>query len=91
MLYYDRIEASEGINVNKTGELKVWYFSLLLFLDKTFKFQSDVCNGCHDVSMMSKNLNHISILNIHGANYCCIISRISKSEAVNLMQNINLT
>ena len=31
MLYYDRTEASEGINVNKTGELKVWYFSLLLF------------------------------------------------------------
>ena len=26
-----------------------------------------------------------------GADYRCIISRISKSEAINLMQNINLT
>ena len=41
--------------------------------------------------MMSMNLSDIAILNIHGADYRCIISRISKSEAINLMQNINLT
>ena len=40
--------------------------------------------------MMSMNLSDIAILNIHGADYRCIISRISKSEAINLMQNINL-
>ena len=37
------------------------------------------------------NLSDIAILNIKSADYCCIISRISKSEAINLMQNINLT
>ena len=32
MLYYDRIEVSEGNDVNKTSELKrVWYLSLLVF------------------------------------------------------------
>ena len=31
------------------------------------------------------NLNDIAILNNKGADYCCIISRISKSEAINLM------
>ena len=41
--------------------------------------------------MMSMNLSDIAILNIKGADYCCIISRISKSEAINLMLNINLT
>ena len=41
--------------------------------------------------MMSMNLNDIAILNIKNANYLCIISRISKSEAINLMQNIDLT
>ena len=41
--------------------------------------------------MMSMNLSDIAILNIHGADYRRIISRISKSEAINLMQNINLT
>ena len=37
------------------------------------------------------NLSNIVILNIKGANYCCIISGISKNEAINLMQNIDLT
>ena len=32
-----------------------------------------VCNGCHELLMMSKNLNDIGILNINGINYRCII------------------
>ena len=36
------------------------------------------------------NLSHIAILNIYGVDYRCIISRVSKSEAINLMQNINM-
>ena len=54
-------------------------------------FQPDVFNGCHDVLMVSMNLSDIAILNIHDANYCFIISRISKNEAKNLMQNIDVT
>ena len=51
MLYCDRIDVSEGNDVNKkilSNEcisIHYWYF-----LDKGFRFQS--CNGCHDVSMM---------------------------------------
>ena len=46
MLYYDRINVSEGIDVKKTSESKecdishYWYF-----LDKGFTFLPDVCNG----------------------------------------------
>ena len=50
-----------------------------------------MCNGCHDLIMMSLNLSDIAILNIKGYDYCGTISRISKSEAINLMQNIDLT
>ena len=87
MLYYDGIDASEEIDVNKTNESKeydichYWYF-----LDKGFKFQPHVYKGCHDLLMMSINLNYIAILNIHDVDYDCIISRISKSEVVNLLQ-----
>ena len=35
------------------------------------------------------NLSNIAILNIRGADYCCIIGRIKKSENINLMQNID--
>ena len=41
--------------------------------------------------MMSMNLNNIAIWNIKIADYCSVISGISKSEAINVMQNINLT
>ena len=56
------------------------------FLDKKFKFQPGVCNGCHDVLMMSMN-----ILNIYGADYCYIISGISKNQVISLMESIDLT
>ena len=48
---------------------KVQYFSLLAFLDKEFKFQSDVCNGCHGVLLVSMNLINIVFLNICGVEY----------------------
>ena len=88
MLYYDRID--EGIDVNKTSESKEcdvchhWYF-----LDKCFKFQPDVCSGCHDVLMISMNLSDIVFLKVFDVDYRCIISGISKSEAINLLQNID--
>ena len=37
------------------------------------------------------NLDYIAILNIKGYDYGCIISLISKYEAINLMQNVELT
>ena len=40
---------------------------------------------------MSMNLSDIAISNIEGSDYRCIISGISKSKAINLMQDINLT
>ena len=41
--------------------------------------------------MMSVNFSNIAILNIKGSDYRCIISLISKNEAINLMQNADLT
>ena len=92
MPYYDRIDVSEGIDINKTSASQecnichCWYF-----LDKGFKFQPYLCNGCHDILMLSINLGNINILKSHGIDYWCIINRISKSEAINLMQNIDLS
>ena len=53
-------------------------------------FQPNVCNRCHDLLTISINFSDIAILNNNGSDYCCIISRISKSEAINLMQNTDL-
>ena len=41
--------------------------------------------------MMSVSLSDIAILNINGSDYCCIISLISKNEAINVLRNTDLT
>ena len=41
--------------------------------------------------MWSTNLSDIAILNIKGSDSRCIIGLISKNEAINLMQNADLT
>ena len=41
--------------------------------------------------MVYMKLSNIAVLSINGADYCCIITGISKSEAINLMQNIFLS
>ena len=63
-----------------------WYF-----LNYSFKFQPNVCNRCRFLLIMSINLSDISILNIKSSDYHYIISLISKNEAINVMQNADLT
>ena len=41
--------------------------------------------------MMSINISDIAVLNFKGSDYHFIISFISKNEAMNLMQNADLT
>ena len=41
--------------------------------------------------MMLISINDIAISNIRRIKYCCIINRISKSEAVNVLSNADLT
>ena len=53
--------------------------------------QPNVYNRCHDLLMMSVNLSDIAILNIKGSDLSLIIRLISKNEAINLMQNADLT
>ena len=90
MLYFYRIDVSEGIDFNKKSASKdcdichSWYF-----LDKGFKLQPYVCNECHDVLMMSLNLDGIVILNIHCVDFCCNINGIDKSESINFLISIN--
>ena len=57
------------------------------FLDKEFRFQLAACNSCHN-ELISIDLNSIN-LNIHDADYCCIINEISKLSH-KFIKNANL-
>ena len=61
MLQYEKIDASEGIDVNKTSASKecelchYWFFK-----DFGFKFEGHVCNRCHDLLTMAYSLKKYS-------------------------------
>ena len=58
MLYFDRIDVSEGIDVNKTSRSREYHIChYWYFLNYSFKFQPNVCNRCHDLLMMPTNLD----------------------------------
>ena len=88
MLQYDRIDVSQGIDINKTSKSKecmlchYWCFKNL-----GYKFQPYLCNGCHVVSMMTYELKNIAILNAKVVDYRCILFVISRDEAVNRLNN----
>ena len=71
--------------IKQANQKSVIFFTIGIFLDKSFMFQPNVYNRCQDLLMMSMNLSDIAILNMKSADYPCITSRISKSEAIILI------
>ena len=72
--------------------IKQIYQISVIFVSMVFlKFQQNFCNRCHYLLMMSINLRDIAVLNIEGSDCHCIISLNRKNEAINLLQNTDLT
>ena len=57
------------------------------FFNHGFKFQDSICNGCHDLTMLSLNIRNTAVITVKNVDYHCIIHNISKSEAINLLEN----
>ena len=90
MLYDRRIGISEGIDINKWNASKEFNISHYWYFSTVYLFQLYFWNGCHNVLMMSLKLSVIAILSINSVDYCCIITGISKYEAVNVLQKADL-
>ena len=67
MLEYDRIGISKGIDITKTNASKecdiCHYWN---FLDKNFKYEPYLCNGCHHLMLKAMNFNDVAIVSIKG-------------------------
>ena len=92
MLYFNRIYVSEGIGVNKKCIAKECIICLYLYSrclqclmspTRCLQWASWCINGFYEPYQFS-------ILNIHGVDYCCIISGTGKSETKDLFKNANL-
>ena len=88
MLQYQKIDVSEGIDVNKTSASKECeYYHYWFFKDVGFKFEEHVCNGCHNLLTMAHSLKNIAILSAKGATFGCLLMGISKNEALKRLSN----
>ena len=87
MLYYERIDISKGIVLAKGNNSKECMICHYWFFNHGFKFQDSVCNGCHDLTMLNAHISDIAIITIKNVDYRCNIHNISKSEAINLLEN----
>ena len=91
MLEYDRIDISEGIDVNKTNASKecdicyYWYFK-----DIGFKYEPYLCNGCHDLVQKAMNFNDVAVVSVKGSNYRILFWYMSKDGGINIMNNFDL-
>ena len=88
MLEYDRIDISEGIDINKSYASKecdichYWYF-----LDKNFNYEPYLCNDWHDLMQKAMNFNDVAIVSIKGNDYRIHFWYMSKDDAISMMNN----
>ena len=91
MLEYDRIDISEGIDINKTSALKkcdichCWYL-----IDKNFNYEPYLCNGCHDLMQKAMNFNDVTIASVKGNDFRIHFWCISENDTISMMNNSDL-
>ena len=91
MLAYERIDISDGINVNKSYESKecmfchYWYF-----LNKNVSYGPYLCDGCYNMTQNCNKLKNIAIIHIQKSVYRIFFLFMNKYEAKKLMANSNI-
>ena len=91
MLEYDRIDISEGVDVDMSDKSKecmlchYWYF-----LNKNFSYGPYLCDGCYNIMQKSINFRNIAIVHVKKSVYRICFLYISKREVKRLMTNSNL-
>ena len=71
MVYYNRIDISEGIDLaksNNSKECMIWF----LIMDSNFKILY-----AHDLAMLRVHISDIAIITVKNVDYDCITHNIS--------------
>ena len=92
MLTYEKIDISDGINVDKSDKSKecmlchYWYF-----LDKDFNYGPYLCHKCYNMMQKCNKPKNIAIVHVKESVYRIYFLFMSKHEAKKLMTNSDLT
>ena len=88
MKQYEKIDASEGIDINKTStSKKCVLYHYWFFKDVGFKFEEHICNRYHDLLTMAYSLKNVAILSAKGTAFRCLLIGISKNEVLKKLNN----
>ena len=89
MVEYDRIDLSEGIDVNRNilTSKKYYLCGYWYFINKNFNYQKYMCNGCHDLSTKAISMYTFCMGYNNGNAYRINFAIMSKNGALNLIKN----
>ena len=88
MLEYEKIDITEGIDVDMSNKSKecmlchYWYF-----LNKTFSYGPYLCDGCNNMMQKSISSKNIAIVHIKKSVYRIYFRYMSKRKAEKLINN----
>ena len=91
MLEYDKIDISEGTDINKTNEPKeckichYWYFK-----DIGYEYEPLLCNGSHGLMQKAVSFNDVDIVYVKGSVYRIHFWYMGKDDAIHIMNNSSL-
>ena len=69
MSYQDRIDIRKGTDLAKSNNNRKCMICHYWFLNHGYNFQDYEYNGCHDLAMLSVNINDIAIVTVKNVNY----------------------
>ena len=91
MLKYDKIDISEGTDLNKTNKSKecmfchYWYY-----LNKNFSYGPFTCDGCYNIVQKSIDFKDIAIIYVKKTAYRVYFKDVTKHKANTLINKFNL-
>ena len=91
MIKYDKIDITEGIDLNETNKSKKCMFCHYWhYLNKNFNYGPFTCDGCYNIVQRQTDFKNIAI--IHFKNNACRVyfEDISKHKAKKIMKEFNL-
>ena len=62
-----------------------WYFK-----DTGFKYETNLCNGCHDLMQKTMSFNNIAMVYVKGSAFKIHFWYMSKDDAINIINGSNL-
>ena len=91
MLKYDKIDITEGIDIDKTNKsTECMFHHYWYYLNKNFSYGPFTCDGCYNTVQKSTDFKNIAIVCVKKSAYRICFKDISKHKAKKLTNKFDL-